>query len=186
MRWAHLNPIDILHKHGIEPHPGPYQHAKRDYRWICNNSIWTKAANDCNKDYDDEDVANIVTRNIRGLFSNLAAALRIRDHVECLQETDLNECSVPDLIAQAREAGYDLIFGDTVPLGKDAQGNCGKRVGILIKLDTPSTDITSKGDMYTDTLKAYGRWVERLVPLAGGQQMIVASLYGYSGASADT
>ena len=43
---------------------------------------------------------------------------------------------------------------------------------------------TKEGDMYTDFLKASGRWVERLVPLDGGKQLMIASLYGSSGASA--
>ena len=102
-----------------------------------------------------------------------------------MQETDISEYSAPDIIAQAHAAGYQLIFGEPCPLGRDASKGRGRRTALLVKNDTPVEDITKRGDVYTDYLRSSWRWVERLVPIADGKQIIVASLYGLSGASAD-
>ena len=79
------------------------------------------------------DNTNMVSRNIRGLFSNLSAAIRGRHQVICLQETDIAEYSTPDLIAQASTAGYSIHFGNTCPLGRDASKATGRRVAITLK-----------------------------------------------------
>ena len=188
-KWAHILPKDLLVTQGIEPHPGPtvktdYDRYAQDknYAWTRSDGRWEKI-NDEN-DEDNAGKTNMLTRNIRGLFSNLSAALRGRHQIIALQETDIAEHSVPDLIAQAEAAGYKLIFGEPCAMGKDAAKNIGRRVALVIHKDTPCEDATKEGDMYTDFLKASGRWVERLVPLDGGKQMMIASLYGYSGASA--
>ena len=97
---------------------------------------------------------------------------------------DLAEHAVPDLVAQSETAGYRLILGETCSMGRNASSTLGRRVALLIHNDTPCEDITKAGDQYTDFLKDTGRWVERLIPLENGKQMIVASVYGYSGASA--
>ena len=136
MGWAHLDPMDILHMHGIEPHPGPADlHINQPtnnahHNWKIIDGRWT---HNLSTD-DDQDLhvyANIISRNIRGLFANLSAAIRGRHQVVALQEADIAEHSVPDLIAQAEAAGYKLDVGNICPLGCDASKSMGRRVALL-------------------------------------------------------
>ena len=84
---------------------------------------------------------------------------------------------------QASAAGYALHFCNSVPLGKDAHSSRGRRTAVL----TPPSckDISCTKDPHVILLLESGRWVERLVPLQNGQELIVASFYGIAGASAD-
>ena len=78
------------------------------------------------------DVTRLTSRNIRGLYSNLAAALRGNDEVILLQEVDLAECNVADISAQAETAGYICAFGMTTQLDKHGR-EYGRRTAILVK-----------------------------------------------------
>ena len=82
-KWWNRIPKEVLNQQGIEPHPGP---------------------NPCGAK-DKPQPFHIVSRNIRGLFSNLGNAIRTKADVICLQEADLFESEVGDFSAQALAAG---------------------------------------------------------------------------------
>ena len=131
-------------------------------------------------------VVELTSRNIRGLFSNLAAALRGCKDVILLQEVDLAECHVADITAQAASAGYSCEFGLTTKLDQYLR-EYGRRAAILVKSPAIPKDLSEElDDGNVRYLRNSGRWVERLIPAGDGMQYIVASLYGISGASGST
>ena len=149
------DPGDTLVQQGIEPQPGP-----------------------------GGEYIRIITRNIRGIYSHLANVVRTGADVICLQEVDLPEADRADFTAQARVAGYNIYFGEAVPLTKDAAGTFGRRTAIMVKVDIITEDATDPLDRHTNALKKSGRWVERKVPVQGtGKHIMISTFYGIPGAS---
>ena len=93
--WRHLDPKETLAAQGIETQPGP----------------------------DSDARLRIESRNIRGLSSNLASAIRKRAQIITLQEADVNEASINDVQAQANVAGYKIIWGNPCATGQDANSS---------------------------------------------------------------
>ena len=90
------------------------------------------------------------------------------------------------LKGQAREAGYQTFYGDSVSLSWDGRSSNGRRVCILVHENCKAQEITDRNDTNTQFLLASGRWKEVMVPINKGQaQMCIATLYGISGASND-
>lgn len=189
-RWEVTNPRPILISQGVESQPGPAAPAAATAAIEPSNSqvrvirINEECTNN-DKCPTIEDRITVVTRNIRGILSNLASLVRNRDHIIAVQEADTNEYNVADLVAQAEMAGYQIVFGTECALGTDAAGPAGRRVAILVGGNTKSVDITREEDTNTNFLKQSGRLVERLIPLQHGRQIVVALLYGYAGASSN-
>ena len=92
-KWDPVAPGDRIIRHGLHPHPGPPD-------------------NDDNNDGNTSSNTRfgVLSRNIRGLYSNLAAALRSGDAIICLQECDLAETHFAELKTQASTAGYRAFF----------------------------------------------------------------------------
>ena len=91
-RWQHIDPVALLRTQGIEAQPGPEQACNnttndKHYVWNIVNSRWTNM--DTTTD-EAHNYADITTRNIRGLFSNLTATIRSKSQISCLQEVDLH------------------------------------------------------------------------------------------------
>ena len=97
------------------------------------------------KDGEEQNV-QIISRNIRGIHSNLAAASRHRALVVALQETDIAEAHVFDLQDQAISAGYTLAFGRPCSMGQDANSTWGRRVGIMVRSPTEPVITQANGD----------------------------------------
>lgn len=107
-----------------------------------------------------------------------------RGHDICmLQKVDLDERHVNRLTAQAKSAGYYLLFGQPTSFG-DKSGRVGRRVAILSRhvllCTTPDIDGL---DRTCDYLLNSGRWIEAAVDFGGGRLLNVAALYGVAGAS---
>ena len=127
-----------------------------------------------------------MSRNIRSLYANLPAALRNGGEVTCLEETDLDDRHIAQIKGQAKEAGYQTFYGDSVSLSLDGRSSNGRRVCILVHENCKAQDITDREDANTQFVLASGRWKEVMVPVNKGQsQMCIATLYGISGASND-
>ena len=90
--WDARDIQGVLNQQGIEPQPGPDDSETED------------------------DLIAITSRNIHGLDSHLAAAIRGRDRIICLREADLAESNVYDIRAQAQTAGYDIFFSEPPPI----------------------------------------------------------------------
>jgi exonuclease III len=150
----------VRNTQGIHPHPGPHDR-------------------DCNR-------VTLICRNIRSLNSNLIAGLSSDADFIGLQEVDLAAHNVNDIKEQARTAGYDVHFGNTVQIVKDG-AEFGKRVAVCVKQPVAAVHLTEEcDDENVKRLLRSGRLVERLVPVGNeGAQIIIAVLYGAAGASVD-
>ena len=165
LAWWNRDSKEVLARQGIETQPGPSGG---------DGSSHT------------EQMLHIVSRNIRGLFHNLANTIRTRADVICLQEVDINEADVADMRAQAAVAGYTIYFASKAQLTKDGAGPWGRRAAIMVKSDIKATIITPCDDEEAITLLRTGRYVECLVPVANGlKHVVVASYYGIPGASSE-
>ena len=101
-----------------------------------------------------------------------------------LQETDVSECDVVWLRAQAASSGYTLLFSDTINMATGEGMRMSRRTALLCKGPAVPAMIAPASDATCQSLLATGRWVEALIPVGDGLgHIIVASAYGYSGAS---
>jgi hypothetical protein len=148
--------------------PGPLaDHMSRQASEIANAGLFT-----------------ITTRNVHGLMANLMGTVRSGTQVICVQEADLSEPNVADITNQALTAGYIIHWGKGGPISKDGHTRWGRRTCIMVQSDIKAKDISIDADDNTQYLHSTGRWVERLLPVKdGSEQVIVACLYGVSGAS---
>ena len=103
-KWWHRQAKDVLVQQGIEPQPGPRK-----------PEVET----------DTDQRLHIVSRNIRGIYTNLANVIRTRADVVCIQEMDICEAEVRDFQAQAAVANYSVYFANKTPLTKDSAGPWG-------------------------------------------------------------
>ena len=121
------------------------------------------------------------------IIKHAGAATSTGADVYAWQETD-----VPNELQEvARERTAQLSY--TLHLGRytadqdgaDANFYSKRRVGIAVRSGTPAYSLCHH---HADTLGLLqsGRWTERAIPINDGQSFIVvASIYGYSGASSD-
>ena len=101
-----------------------------------------------------------------------------------LQRTDVSECDVVWLKAQAVGGGYTLLFSDSINMATGEGMTMGRRAALLCKGPAVPAVIAPASDATCQSLLATGRWVEALIPVGDGLgHLIVASAYGYSGAS---
>jgi len=127
---------------------------------------------------------SIATRNIRGYRLHAGDVLRHTASVIGLQETEVPNYDVSTEHLAAKDEGCQLFFGNSTNLDT-ANSIFGRRVAIRTKhiqhvhrLNTQASDLV--------TLSDTGRWVEIMVPTGiGDKHVIVATLYGISGASDD-
>ena len=127
---------------------------------------------------------SFVTRNIRGLAQKIHTLLALGHDVLALQETDVAECDVVWLRAQASAGGYTLLFADSINMATGEGMKMGRRAALLCKGPAVPAVIAPPSDATCQSLLATGRWVEALIPVGDGLgHIIVASAYGYSGAS---
>ena len=103
-----------------------------------------------------------------------------------MQEADLDDRHILQIKGQAKQAGYQAFFGDTISLSLDGKSSNGRRVCILVHESCKAQDIADRKDPNIQYLLTSGRWKEVMVPINGGKaQMCVATFYGVSGASGD-
>ena len=91
--------------------------------------------------------------------------------------------------AAASNAGYRACWGYTTRLSSGAKPTQGRQVALLGSHSASSakpTDVSPDNDADVVLLRTTGRWVERLIAVGGEKgHIMVAALYGYSGASTD-
>ena len=118
-------------------------------------------------------------------MSSLMATLRSGTDVILVQEADIAEANVVDVTAQAAAAGDTAVWSKPTALSKDGATSRGRIMAILVK-NMKCHDISRNQDATTQFLIDSGRWVERMIPVDNGKShIIVASMYGISGASSD-
>jgi exonuclease III len=131
----------------------------------------------------------IVSRNIHGIYSNLMQCIRTKADIICIQEADITESDVLDFTGQALTAGYTCKWGQPLQIAKTSGGKNGRRVAMLIKNPVEilrRENMDAMGDSNLMYLRASGRWMECMIPVGdGSKQIIVATLYGISGANTD-
>ena len=115
-------------------------------------------------DTTDQKYLHIVSPNIRGVYSNLANAVRTRADIICLQETDILDSEVNDFCAQAGIDGYRVHFSSIVPLTRDGVGAHGRRAAIVIHNNIKPADVADSEDNNIQSLFKTGRYVKRLIP----------------------
>jgi hypothetical protein len=136
-------------------------------------------------DNDDQHADNITicTHNLRGLYPKLAAAVQDNCDIYGWQEANVH-CRMMGETRQALEKhGYEIHYGQ---LSKPTEEEgAQQRVAVATRTGVPAYALKYK-DPETLSLADSGRWVERAVPTSDGTRyIIVASLYGISGASGD-
>ena len=98
----------------------------------------------------------------------------------------MDDRHIAQIKGQAKQAGYQAFFGDTISLSLDGKSSNGRRVCILVHENCKAQDIADRKDPNIQYLLTSGRWKEVMVPINGGKaQMCVATFYGVSGASGD-
>ena len=119
----------------------------------------------------------ILSRNIRGLYANMASAIRSNADIICLQEADMDERHVPEIKALAHSAGYQIFFGAPTALSLDGKSNSGRRIAILVKGKAKAEIITDKADKHINLLALSGRWLEVCVPVGAQHHLLLIEMY---------
>ena len=105
-------------------------------------------------------------------------------HIVTLSEADIPEHAVAVTERTMREHDKNFMWGDHVTFSDNIEKN-GRRVAMSSSNPTPiQHGIIDDEDDATKILKSSGRWIEAYVPLGdGSSSIIVATLYGISGAN---
>ena len=129
------------------------------------------------------DELTVISHNVHGLENHTVAALKTRAHIYAWQEVEVSAHTRREIKDDVIAMDYKLHLGWSVASG--AQGMKKTRAAIACHQDVKAYPLVYDDGLTVELLES-GRWVERLVPVRDGSSfIIVASLYGVSGASGD-
>ena len=107
--------------------------------------------------------------------------------VQCCQEANIPLHKVTTTKQQMEEYGADIHLANATELSSNKGQRKGHRVAIVTKgIGKVTTKTRYEEDANYNMLMDSGRWMEMCIPIEGGNQyIVVANLYGISGASGD-
>ena len=144
----------------------------------------TGNGHDSRREHSQEGIV-IMSHNIGGLYNKMAAALGTEADVYAWQEADLGITLRSAAVSKAKELGYALTTSFTCGEGESTDERRQGRAAIATKHGIRAYALALQ-DADTLMLAESGRWHERMIPTRNGESfIIVATLYGYSGASWD-